>query len=485
MKKCIFTLVSAAVFLCGCGGDSDEPVPGPAPGGGTTGSDDLPNYVNDKILQAFTEGFPGATDVQWYQKEGGGIMYVVATFTGGQTKEDLAMSAGRNSAWYDNNGNWYMTEFDHDTRLEKLPQAVRDAFLKEYDGWTIDDIDEIRRSGVETVYVIEVEKDEVEMSLYYSEDGVLVKKLADADPGYDYGDYIPPQSTGSITDFIETHYPGARIIEIDRENGMTEVEIVDGNICREVLFNSSDTWMHTKTEYREDDVPKNVKSALLSKYPGTDYRIDDIDHYETPDRGNFFRFELKSYLHEEVKVEIDENGEIKNEYNPGAGNSQGGNQGGSQGGNQSGSQGGNQGGDQGGSQGGDQGGSQGGNQGGSQGGIVSQKIKDFIEENYPGARIVERDYDDGFIEVEIIHEGREKDVYFNGAENWVRTRWDLRENELPANVRDAALTRYRDKRIDDAEYVDDSSLGEYYVVELDPDDIELRIRENGEIFLER
>ena len=39
----------------------------------------------------------------------------------------------------------------------------------------------------------------------------------------------------------------------------------------------------------------------------------------------------------------------------------------------------------------------------------------LIEQMYPGARIQERDWDDGYLEVEIWHDGREKNVYFNGA----------------------------------------------------------------------
>jgi len=76
--------------------------------------------------------------------------------------------------------------------------AFRDS---EYAGWRIDVVDMLEREGVETVYVIEAEGRsggrETEVDLYYSSDGVLVKKVVDADSDYDYGDYIPARPTGA------------------------------------------------------------------------------------------------------------------------------------------------------------------------------------------------------------------------------------------------------------------------------------------------
>ncbi len=90
-----------------------------------------------------------------------------------------------------------MTETD--ILFTMLPEAVRTAFgATEYASapWTVDDVDKLEREGVETVYVIEAEKHEngleTEVDLYYSPDGVLVKKIVDAGGDYDYGDYIPP-----------------------------------------------------------------------------------------------------------------------------------------------------------------------------------------------------------------------------------------------------------------------------------------------------
>ena len=126
-----------------------------------------------------------------------------------------------------------------DIPFTMLPEAVRTAFAAtEYAAapWSVDDVDMLEREGVETVYVIEVEKydngRETEIDLYYSVDGVLVRKIADAAPDYDYGDYIPSKPVTGIGEYIRTHYPNARTTDIDYEKGMTEVDIVDGRTPR-------------------------------------------------------------------------------------------------------------------------------------------------------------------------------------------------------------------------------------------------------------
>ena len=87
------------------------------------------------------------------------------------------------------------------------------------------------------------------------------------------------------------------------------------------------------------------------------------------------------------------------------------------------------------------------------------------------------------MEVEIWHDGREKDVYFNGRNVWVYTEWDIRRGELPAAVTTAlASSQWAAFEIDDLEYVQTPDL-EYYLVELERGDreVELRITAAGTI----
>lgn len=414
------TLLVSALALAGCDKNGDDASREPA--------------VSEQAQAALAEKYPAATNVRWTAKD----QYVVASFS---LPASRAEAGNDLAAWFDNGGAWYMTETD--IPFTVLPQAVRTAFnASEYAAapWMVDDVDMLEREGVETIYVIEVEKREngieTEVDLYYSADGVLVKMLTDSAPDYDYGDYIPSRPATGIEEYIRTNYPGARITEIDYEHGMTEVEIIDSRTPRELLFDGSGAWVYTKTEVRRSDVPQTVIQALESSGYAA-YRIDNIDHYKTPDK-EFYRFDLESALGD-VKVDIALNGTLtlKQPDAPGQGNGQ----------------------------------------------LVDAAISEFIASKYPGAQIFEQDYDDGLLEVEIWHDGREKDVYFNGRSEWVRTAWDIRRSELPQAVTAAiAASEWAAFSIDDIEYVQ-TPTAEYYLVELERGEreIELRIDAGGTI----
>lgn len=121
--------------------------------------------------------------------------------------EARAAGAAELSAWFDNGGAWYMTETD--IPFAALPEAVQTAFNgSEYAAapWQVDDVDKLEREGVETIYVVEVEKREngnkTEVDLYYAPDGVLVKKIADAAPTTTTGTTSPrnrPRASRSIS----------------------------------------------------------------------------------------------------------------------------------------------------------------------------------------------------------------------------------------------------------------------------------------------
>ena len=199
MKKFVFiaTIACAACMLYGC--DKSEDGGGPA--------------VSPRAEAALLARYPAATDVVWRTSGN----YSVAEFSLPAVR--AAVHGGRDhAAWFDDGGEWYMTETD--IVFGSLPSAVQAAFRdSEYAGWRIDDVDMLEREGVETVYVIEAEGRsggrETEVDLYYSSDGVLVKKVVDADSDYDYGDYIPARPTGEVESFVQTRYPGARILDVD------------------------------------------------------------------------------------------------------------------------------------------------------------------------------------------------------------------------------------------------------------------------------
>ena len=166
--------------------------------------------------------------------------------------------------------------------------------------------------------------------------------------------------------------------------------------------------------------------------------MDDVDHYATPEE-EYYRLELES-VKGDVKVKITAAGVLSlMEYTPS-------------------------------------------DPGNNTGGVLPGKIKDFIAQKYAGARIIETDMENGMTEVEIFHDAREKDVYFNGAQEWVKTQWEVRVSELPAAVSDAIKKLYADHEIDDADFVETPQEA-YYLVELEAGDkeVNLRILSNGTV----
>lgn len=78
-----------------------------------------------------------------------------------------------------------------------------------------------------------------------------------------------------------------------------------------------------------------------------------------------------------------------------------------------------------------------------------------------------------------------KDVYFNGANEWVYTEWDVRYRELPETVIQAIETsKYAHYEVDDLSY-EQTPQGDWYRVELEDDrsdrEVELLITVDGRI----
>ena len=422
MWKYTFFVSALAVSTCiatGCSDDEDGRPP-------------VTNPVSAEVQASFAEQFPGARDVEWEVRG----TYAVADFSYADSQSGDWVSS---TAWYSQtDGTWLMSEYD--LRFERLPEAVKTAFQQsEYAGWHVDDVDLIRRDGVTLLYVVEVEQGGQEMDLYYAEDGVLVKALADTDGRHDYSDLIPATPTTLDRVFIQSRYPGARIVEIDADDGLTEVELIDADhVLREAVFNRSGEWLYTQTEVRRADLPATVTDAWnASEYAAANgYRLDDIDYYETASDGNYYRLELES-RYGDVKLKVTPDGDLSL-FTPTGG-----------------------------------------------GTIVADTVDEAIQRLCPGAIVIEKDYDDGYLEVEIRHEGREKEMLFNGQNDWVLTRWDVAYRELP----EAVLTAFRQSEyaqweLDGITYTQ-TPTGEWYVLEVEDyrtdTDRYLRITPGGEI----
>ncbi len=417
--------MSGSLFISTACSDDDTPN-----SGGT-----VDQTVPENVIAAFNEMYPSASQVTWGIRDD----HAFASFHDTTTRSD---GQDRNKrAWFLLlDGRWDMTETE--MPYEYLPDSVRLAFeASEYAAapWQLEDrtVEALRRNGSETLWVIEVEKREnnveTDADLYYMEDGFLAKIIFDADENDDRHGFLPQEPGGSVAAWLDEHFPEARVVDVDSEYGLIEVEFIHGGMKHEAVFDTSQSWLYTKTELerrRLSEVPAAVLEALRTSPRYTsDGDIDDIDRYETRETA-FYAFELETRFDVECTVYVSADGQLL-DSRPDLGTGGGGLDG-------------------------------------------TGEIGEFIASRYPGAVIREFDEDDGYIEVEILHNGMEKEVIFNARLQWVRTTWEIgHASLLPAFVLEALEREgFPLHAIDNDSEAVETEEGVFYFVELDAGNVE-------------
>lgn len=232
------------------------------------------NYSPDQaVTTAFKNKYPEAKQVEWETKSG----FQVVDFRNGSYETE---------AWFDNKGNWFMTETD--IPFKDLPAAIQTSFSQSaYGSWKVDDVDKLERADFATTYMIEVEQNEKEVDLQFAEDGTLIKITEDNDGG----NYVPEQIPQSIASTINKMYPNASILEYDNENQGIEVDILHNGIHKEVVFDTNSNWKYTEWDIHATEVPEIVMNAFKASEYKND-KIDDIDVIEKTE-GIFYVFEIE------------------------------------------------------------------------------------------------------------------------------------------------------------------------------------------------
>ena len=197
-----------------------------------------------------------------------------------------------------------MTEIDHGTDLSALPQVVQEGYaatIYAQNNWTIDDIDEIRRPDYETIYKIEVEKKgQADHDLYFDANGTLYRDVEDQDDDRNSG-LIQSSMPSAISTYIETNYPGATIVDFEKEYNGYEVDIIYNGESKELLFDTDYTWVQTATDCLRN-IPANIISAVNASYPGK--VIDDCDYVETAAGETYYLVDLDDY-NNDLKITLD------------------------------------------------------------------------------------------------------------------------------------------------------------------------------------
>lgn len=399
---------------------------------GDTGNGGI--FIPEPVYQAFEAKYPDARHVSWKTKNG----YAVASFQMNLPQTGAGQDA-KSVAWFSLTGaEWGMSEYEIPFTL--LPDTIRSVFFSgPYGTWSYDhEVDVLCRPQADTLYVIEAEYEsgsvERSVDLYYTSDAVLVKEIIDADSDDDYEGMLPQVPSSSVTDWLQSKYPGARVIDIELEDGQTEVEFVfDGNKMEAYFAGNTSEWLYTKTEYSRRDfsiIPPVVLAALkTSEHYVSLEQVDDVDFYETAASGNYYRFELETRF-DDVDVFITEDGSLVSRPNPGTGGGQV---------------------------------------------VVGDSVQKLLDARYPEAVVVSKEYDDGYLEVTVRHEGTLKEVLFNGRGAWVRTEWEVAYAQVPGEVIGFMTTAYGYKNDGDEIDVVDAPDGLWYEFEVENRDRELKV----------
>lgn len=364
-------------------------------------SDDIYWVVPSAAQKSLHTLYPTASNVGWYRSGA----YAVADF---RTSSQGVQQQRR--AWFDGAGTWYMT----DTRINfgSLPTAVQTAYNSgDYAQWQVSRTDMLEREGAENLYAVEAQnataRSRSAMMLLYSAEGTLVKSMADPADNYDFRDLIPAPLPAYISVYIQSEYPGARLVSTNFGQTMSTVDILDEGVVRSLYFMTNGSWLYTVTDVQAADVPATVSTALQnSQY--SSYTVDDIDYYNTV-AGNFYRYSLQS-AGGDAQVDITLQGDITQvtaQTKSATDNTP----------------------------------------------LLSRTVTKFIQSKYPGATVSGYQYEQGLLDVDATYNGTQLDIYFNAAESWVRTEQDAVQSALPAAVSTAlAQSQYASYTIQNIDY---------------------------------
>lgn len=253
----------------------------------------------------------------------------------------------------------------------------------------------------------------------------------------DDNNYLPDQT---VTKAFDTKYPDAGKVEWETKSGYEVADFhISGNDA-EAWFDNKGNWLMTKTEINFGLLPEAVRKDLrANEY--ADWKYTDFDKLERSNAATIYVIEAEQgekevdlYYAEDgmlIKV-VNDTDDDNSHFQPTT---------------------------------------------------IPQAITDAIDEMYAGATIVDFDQEKNGFEVDILHNSVYKDVYFNAANEWVSTEWDITEDKVPAIVMNALkASDYKNYRIEDIDQIE-KPAGTFYLFELEQgdNDVEVTISAEGNI----
>ncbi|WP_289004543.1 PepSY-like domain-containing protein [uncultured Parabacteroides sp.] len=253
----------------------------------------------------------------------------------------------------------------------------------------------------------------------------------------DDNNYQPDQT---VTKAFDTKYPDAGKVEWETKSGYEVADFhISGNDA-EAWFDNKGNWLMTKTEINFGLLPEAIRKDLrANEY--ANWKYTDFDKLERSNAATIYVIEAEQG-EKEVDLYYAEDGTlIKVVNDTDDDNSH------------------------------------------FQPTTIPQAITDAINEMYAGATVVDFDQEKNGFEVDILHNSIYKDVYFNAANEWVSTEWDITEDKVPAIVMNALkASDYKNYRIEDIDQIE-KPAGTFYLFELEQgdNDVEVTISAEGNI----
>ncbi|MDD4514550.1 PepSY-like domain-containing protein [Massilibacteroides sp.] len=242
----------------------------------------------------------------------------------------------------------------------------------------------------------------------------------------DDDDYMPDQI---IVNALEKKYPDAQKISWEKKQEYKVAEFIQNSKEKEAWFNASGEWMMTETDILFAELPELIRNHFATTKYAT-WRVDDVDMIERYNTATIYIIEVEEgknevdlYYTEDgvlIKEVVENNGQPHYPL------------------------------------------------------VITESIDKFIAEKYEGAKILEYDKEKLGIEVDILHEGVYKDVYFTVEGEWTRTEWDVRRGDVPSVVLNAIKAEYPGYEIDDIE-LHETPDGLFYAFELEKGEQEIEV----------
>ena len=239
--------------------------------------------------------------------------------------------------------------------------------------------------------------------------------------------YTPDEK---IVNVLYEKYPNAQRVDWELQHDHYVADFYDNNIEKEAWITTKGEWVMTESDILFNNLPDAVQTAFNeSEYK--DWRVDDVDMLERIEMETVYVIEVEKskqefdlfYAEDGTLIKAVEDIDNNNNYQPNT---------------------------------------------------VPEVLKNFINEKYPHATIVDIEVEKGITEIDILHENKAKELHFNSTNEWLYTTWDVREREIQ-DIATKVLNDNPGFKIDDIDYKESADGSEVYIFELEKGNQEIHV----------